>query len=129
MHIDEAARLDAVRRYAILDTPSDGAFDRIAAIAARMLSVPVALVSIVDEDRIWFKARHGLDVPQIDRAPGLCASAILNDGPWLVENASVDVRTLDNPLVAGEFGLRFYAGVPLTSKDGHNLGTLCVMDR
>ena len=129
MHNDEASRLDAVRRYAILDTPPDGAFDRIVAIAARTLSVPIALVSIVDEDRIWFKARHGLDIPQIDRAPGLCASAILNDGQWLVENAALDVRTLSNPLVAGEFGLRFYAGVPLTTKDGHNLGTLCVIDR
>lgn len=129
MHHNEALRLDAVRRYAILDTPPDGAFDRIVAIAARLLSVPIALVSIVDEDRIWFKARHGLDVAQIDRAPGLCASAILHGGPWLVENASIDVRTLHNPLVAGELGLRFYAGVPLTTKDGHNLGTLCVIDR
>ncbi|MDF1584873.1 sensor histidine kinase [Marinimicrococcus flavescens] len=125
----EAGRLDAVRRYDILDTPPDGAFDRITRIAARLFGVPIAIVSIVDHDRIWFKSHHGLDVRQIDRAPGLCASAILGTDPWIVENAAADARTLANPLVAGGFGLRFYAGVPLHTHDGHNLGTLCVIDR
>ena len=126
---DEESRIDAVRRYDILDTPPDGAFDRITALAARLFDVPIAIVSVVDTDRIWFKSRHGLpDVSEIDRVPGLCASAILQNGPWIVDDAATDVRTLANPLVAGDFGLRFYAGVPLTTSDGFNLGTLCVID-
>jgi phosphoserine phosphatase RsbU/P len=125
---NELERLAAVQRYDVLDTPPDGAFDRITALAARLLKVPVAIVSIVDADRIWFKSHHGLDVDQIDREPGLCASAILHDGPWLVNDARADVRTLANPLVAGEMGVGFYAGVPLTTQDGYSLGTLCVLD-
>ncbi len=126
---DEAARLAAVRRYDVLDTPPDGAFERITALAARHFGVPISIVSIVDSDRIWFKAHHGVDVPEIGRDPGLCASAILGHHPWVVENAAADPRTLANPLVAGELGLRFYAGAPLTTHDGYNLGTLCVIDR
>ena len=125
----EQERMDAVRRYDILDTPPDGAFDRIAAVAARIFGVPIAIVSVVDTDRIWFKAHHGLDVTQIDRAPGLCASAITGTDPWIINDAIADPRTLANPLVAGEFGLRFYAGAPLTTHDGFNLGTLCVIDQ
>jgi GAF domain-containing protein len=126
---DEEARMEAVRRYGILDTPADGAFDRITALAARLFSVPIAIVSIVDHDRIWFKSHHGTDVDQIGRDPGLCASAILQDDPWIITNAPADPRTLTNPLVAGEFGLQFYAGVPLRTPDGYNLGTMCVLDR
>jgi sigma-B regulation protein RsbU (phosphoserine phosphatase) len=126
---NEPQRLDAVRRYDVLDTPPDGAFERVTAMAARLFDVPISIVSIVDSDRIWFKSHHGLDVDEIGREPGLCASAILQDGPWLVTDAACDPRTLANPLVAGEFGLRFYAGVPLTTHDGYNLGTLCVIDR
>jgi len=125
----EAERLAAVRRYDILDSPPDGAFDRITALAARRFGVPIAIISIVDEDRIWFKSHHGLPVEQIDREPGLCASAILGDTPYLIEDARSDARSLANPLVAGDFGLRFYAAVPLTTSDGHNLGTLCVIDK
>ncbi len=126
---NEAERMAAVRRYDILDTPPDGAFDRITALAARRLKVPIAIISIVDEDRIWFKSHHGLPVEQIDREPGLCASAILGDTPYLIEDARKDPRSLANPLVAGDFGLRFYAAVPLRTSDGHNLGTLCVIDK
>ncbi len=126
---EELARLAAVQRYDILDTPADGTFDRIAALAAKLFDVPIAIVSVVDTDRIWFAAHYGLDVTQIDREPGLCASAILSDDPWIVADAAKDPRTLTNPLVAGDFGLRFYAGAPLTTHDGHNLGTLCVIDR
>lgn len=125
----ETKRIDTVRGYGILDTPADGAFDRIAAIAARLFDVPIAIVSIVDTDRIWFKAHHGLDVQEIGRDPGLCASCILQDDAWILSDAKRDVRSLANPLVAGEFGLRFYAGVPLKTKDGYDLGTLCVIDR
>ncbi|MBA2768926.1 MAG: EAL domain-containing protein [Sporichthyaceae bacterium] len=123
----ERQRLAAVARYEILDSPPDGAFDRISALAARLFQVPIGIVSIVDRDRIWFKSHHGIEVEQIDREDGLCASAILQDELWLVTDAQIDPRTLANPLVAGEMGLRFYAGVPLTTHDGHNLGTLCVL--
>lgn len=126
---DETRRLAAVRRYDILDTPPDGAFDRITALAARRFGVPISIISIVDEDRIWFKSHHGVPVDQIGRDPGLCASAILSNDPHILTDASVDPRSLANPLVAGDFGLRFYAGVPLTTHDGHNLGTLCVIDK
>jgi two-component sensor histidine kinase len=125
---NEAERLAAVRRYDILDTPPDGAFDRITRIAARLFKVPISIVSIVDSDRIWFKSHHGLDAEQIPRSPGLCASAILDSKPWVLTDAKLDPRSLTNPLVAGEFGLRFYAGVPLRTHDEHNLGTLCVID-
>ena len=126
---NEPDRMAAVRRYDILDTPPDGTFDRITAIAARRFNVPISIISIVDHDRVWFKSHHGLDAPQVGRDPGLCASAILSDEPWVLPDASRDVRSLANPLVAGEFGLRFYAGIPLRSSDGYNLGTLCVIDR
>jgi two-component sensor histidine kinase len=126
---DEAGRMAAVRRYEILDTPPDGSFDRITALAARRLGVPIAIISIVDHDRIWFKSTHGLDVTEISREPGLCASAILSPEVHVLVDASIDPRSLANPLVAGEFGLRFYAGVPLRTSDGHNLGTLCVIDK
>ena len=129
MSADEDARIAAVRRYEILDTPRDGAFDRVTELAARLFNVPISIVSIVDEDRIWFKSRHGIDVEQVGRDPGLCASAILQDGSLVLTDASVDARALANPLVAGEFGLRFYAGAPLRTWDGHSLGTVCVIDK
>lgn len=119
----------AVRRYDVLDTPPDGMFDSITALAARRFKVPISIISIVDHDRIWFKSHQGLTVDQIDREPGLCASAILADDTYIVENAITDVRTLANPLVAGDFGLKFYAGVPLRTHDGYNLGTLCIIDK
>ena len=125
---DEGDRIAAVRRYQILDTPPDGAFDNLAAVAAKLFDAPMSVVSIVDTDRIWFKAHHGLEVDQIGRDPGLCASAIMSDGPWVVTDAGTDPRTLVNPLVAGELGLRFYVGHPLTTRDGYNLGTICVID-
>lgn len=116
-------------RYQILDTPPDGTFDRIAALAARYFDVPIATVSIVDHDRIWFKASQGLDgVDEIGRDPGLCASVICQDSPYVVTDALSDPRTLDNPLVRGELGLRFYAAAPITTIDGRNLGTVNVID-
>ncbi|WP_126174593.1 sensor histidine kinase [Altericroceibacterium xinjiangense] len=126
---NEAERMAAVRRYDVLDTPPDGAFDRITALAARRFGVPISIISIVDEDRIWFKSHHGVPIGEIGRDPGLCASAILSDVPHILTDASIDPRSLANPLVAGEFGLRFYAGVPLTTSDGYNLGTLCIIDK
>ena len=126
---NEAERMAAVRRYEILDTPPDGSFDRVTALAARRFNAPISIISIVDHDRIWFKSHHGVDVQQIGRDPGLCASAILSSEAHVLVDASTDVRSLANPLVAGDFGLRFYAGVPLQTADGHNLGTLCVIDK
>ena len=125
----ETERLRAVSRYDILDTPPDGAFDRVAALAARWFGVPIATVSIVDSDRIWFKATHGLDgVSQIGRDPGLCESAIQQDAPYHVEDAWTDPRLADNPLVQGPMGIRFYAGAPLITPDGYRLGTVNVLD-
>ena len=126
---NEPKRMRAVRRYDILDTPPDGAFDRITALAARRFGVPISIISIVDEDRIWFKSHHGVPISEIGRDPGLCASAILTDVPHIFNDASVDPRSLANPLVAGKFGLRFYAGVPLTTSEGYNFGTLCIIDK
>lgn len=126
---DESERLAAVRRYDILDTPPDGAFDRLTAIAARRFDVPISIISLVDTDRIWFKSHHGLGVEQIGRDPGLCASAILSKEPWILTDAKQDPRSLANPLVASDFGLRFYVGMPLRTQDGYNLGTLCVIDK
>ncbi|MBC8038041.1 MAG: GAF domain-containing protein [Rhizobiales bacterium] len=125
----EAKRLAALRKYDILDSPPDGAFDRITAVAASIFSAPISIISLVDHDRIWFKSHHGLDVEEIGRDPGLCASAIMQNSAWIVSNAKADPRTLANPLVAGEFGLKFYVGAPLRTHDGFNLGTLCVIDR
>ena len=125
---NEQERLAAVRRYNILDTPPDGAFDRVATLAARLFNVPIAIISIVDHDRIWFKSHHGLELEQIGREPGLCASVIMQNDIYSVIDASIDPRTLANPLVAGEFGLRFYAAAPLRTEDGFNIGTICVID-
>jgi len=126
---DETQRMAAVRRYDILDTPPDGSFDHITAIAARLFNVPISIISLVDHDRIWFKSHHGLPVEQVGRDPGLCASAILSTEPHILTDAKADPRSLANPLVAGDFGLRFYAGVPLRTSDGYNLGTLCIIDK
>jgi GAF domain-containing protein len=125
----EERRMAAVRRYDILDSPPDGSFDRITRLAARLFHVPISIVSIVDTDRIWFKSHHGIDVEQIDRDPGLCASAIMADDVYVVTDARMDPRTLANPLVAGSLGLQFYAAQPLVTHDGHRLGTLCVIDK
>ncbi|MGW7342770.1 PP2C family protein-serine/threonine phosphatase [Streptomyces sp. NPDC054854] len=119
----------AVRRYDILDTPPDGAFNRVAAIAARLFDVPVASVTIVDSDRIWFKAAHGLDgVTQIGRDPGLCGSAILRDDALVIPDTLTDPSACANPLVTGPMGVRFYAAAPIVTSDGHRLGTVNILD-
>jgi len=125
----ESERIKAVARYDILDTPQDGAFDRIAALAAKLFQVPMATVCIVDTDRIWFKATLGLPgVRQVSRDPGLAASVILEGKPYLVTNARTDPRTAAHPMVTGELGLQFYAAAPIVTADGHSLGTVAVMD-
>lgn len=125
---DEAARLEAVRRYAIADSAVESAFDKIVALAAELLSAPVALFSVIDDSRIWFKSRHGLDLEYMDREPGFCATALSQGSAWLVANAAEISEARGNRL-AREFGLNAYAGVPLAVQDGSRLGTLCVMDR
>lgn len=127
--VKESKRIEALKKYDILDTPEHGSFDRITELAAAIFKVPIAIISLVDTDRIWFKSHYGLPVRQIDREPGLCASAILSDDPYIIENAPEDPRTLANPLVAGEFGLKFYAAVPLHTDENYNLGTLCLLDK
>jgi sigma-B regulation protein RsbU (phosphoserine phosphatase) len=126
---DEARRLAAVRRYDTLVTPPDGAFDRVAALAARIFAAPMAAVTIVDTDRIWFKASYGLQgLTETGRDPGLCDSAIAMDGPHVVADAGQDLRAVGNVLVYGELGVRFYAAAPLTTADGYRLGTINVLD-
>ncbi|MFD3870219.1 PP2C family protein-serine/threonine phosphatase [Streptomyces sp. NPDC058623] len=121
--------MDAVRRYDILDTPPDGAFDRVAAMAARLFKVPVASVTIVDEDRIWFKAAHGLEgVSEIGREPGLCGSAVLSDETLVIPDTLTDPVACSNALVTGPMGVRFYAAAPITTRDGHRLGTVNILD-
>jgi hypothetical protein len=127
--LTDPARLAAVRRYEILDAPTDGQFDTIAAVAATVCGTPIATVSIVDADRVWFAAAKGLDgVTQVGTEPGLCASAFCVDGPYVVNDAVTDPRTLDHPLVRGELGLRFYAAAPIVTTDGHHLGTVTAID-
>jgi len=127
--VNESQRMHAVRRYDILDTAPEPAFDRITALAAHLLQTPIAIISIVDSDRIWFKSHYGTDLSQTGRDPGLCASAVFQTTPWVIADARGDPRTSAHPLVTGEFGLRFYAAAPLATGDGHNLGTLCIIDR
>ncbi len=125
----EAERLAAVRRFDILDTPPDGSFDRITALAARILDVPVSIITIVDETRIWFKSLYGgVETTEVPREPGLCASAVWQDTPYVVEGARTDPRTRDNSLVTGDLGVQFYAAAPLRTAEGANLGTLCILD-
>jgi serine/threonine protein kinase len=125
---DETARMLAVERYDILDTPPDGAFDRITAMAARLFDAPIAIVSIVDHDRIWFKSKRGVDIEEVSRDGSLSTSAILHDEPWVVTDTRTDPLTMTSAVVAGAMGIQFYVAVPLQTSDGHNLGTLCVLD-
>ncbi len=126
----ETGRLAALRRYEVLGASPDGTFDQIAKLAATVFDAPIATVSVVDTDRVWFAATHGLDgMEQVGVEPGLCASAVLADGPYVVKDAAADPRTLDHPLVRGELGLRFYAAAPIVTAEGHRLGTVNVIDR
>jgi two-component sensor histidine kinase len=125
----EAARLAALRRYDLLDTPPEPALDHITALAADLLAAPVALLSLVDADRVWFKSRHGLAAQETARGPGLCAAAIQQKRPWLLKDITADGAARLHPLAAGPAAMRFYLGAPLRSADGYTLGMLCVMDR
>ncbi len=125
----EQQRLQTLRRYAVLDTPPEAEFDQLVQLASTWLGMPVALVSLVDADRQWFKARVGLALTQTPRDVSFCSVAIRHPQELLVvPDAASDPRFRDNPLVCREPGIRFYAGVPLVMADGQALGTLCVID-
>ncbi|WP_158639036.1 PAS domain S-box protein [Elioraea rosea] len=124
----EARRLAALARYAILDTMPEDAFDRSVRLAKQIFGVPHALVTFVDAERVWFKARIGVDVQEVPRSHSICTIAILGEGPCVVPDALADPRFASNPLVSRADGLRFYAGAPLVTFDGHALGTICVLD-
>ena len=126
---DEPQRLRDLQRHGVLDSPDDPHLDRIVQLAGDVLEMPIALVSLVDRDRQWFLARRGLEAHETPREMAFCAHAIAGDGVLVVPDALQDERFANNPLVTGEPRVRFYAGAPLRSAEGHNLGTLCVIDR
>jgi signal transduction histidine kinase len=126
---DEPARLEALRRYDVLDSQAEQAFDDLTALAASVCRTPISLVTFVDADRQWFKSRVGLELEETSRDVSFCAHAMLADGLFVVRDLSEDRRFADNPLVAGGPEVRFYAGRPLVTPEGHALGTLCVLDR
>jgi tRNA A-37 threonylcarbamoyl transferase component Bud32 len=125
--INEEARLAALERYDLLDTPPEGAFDRITSLASRVLGMPVSTVSIVDRDRIWFKSHHGVDAEQVGRDPGLCARVVETGRTIVVPDGHADPIACANPLMAGDASFRSYLGVPLMSSDGYALGSLSVL--
>lgn len=124
----EESRLAALRRYEILDSPPEEAFDRITRLVRSVLQVPMSVVSLVDRDRQWFKSRQGVAATQTARNISFCNYTIRDTEPLIVADALADPRFAKSPLVRGEPHIRFYAGVPLCTHDGHNLGALCAMD-
>ncbi len=125
---DEAGRLEALRGLNLLDTPASEAFDQITRLAARLFGTPMAAVSLVDEQRQWFKSRVGLDVAETAREHAFCQHTIRTHDVLVVPDATRDPRFDDNPLVRGQPGIRFYAGAPLVTHDGYAVGSLCVID-
>jgi diguanylate cyclase (GGDEF)-like protein len=125
---NETLRLQTLNALKILDTPQEERFDRVTKLAQRLLDVPVALFSLVDEDRIWFKSRQGLETSEMPRHGALCDYALQCETVFVVEDATKDGRFRDNPVVTEAPGVRFYAGCPVRASNGSRLGTLCVLD-
>ena len=125
---NESDRIQALKEFNILDTHEEKAFDEIVELASYICGTPISLISFVDEKRQWFKAQKGLGVRETEREYSFCAHAILNDHIFEVEDASNDPRFEDNPLVTSSPNIRFYAGIPLKTKNGSSLGSLCVID-
>jgi anti-sigma regulatory factor (Ser/Thr protein kinase) len=126
---EEAARLETLRKYQILDTDPEVAFDDLALLASHICATPMAAITLVDHDRQWFKARVGVPVSETPRSISFCSHAIEQRGIFVIPDASKDERLRDNPQVTGDMHIRFYAGAPLIAREGHALGTLCVVDR
>jgi anti-sigma regulatory factor (Ser/Thr protein kinase) len=126
---DEAARLAALRQYKILDTEPERAFDDLALLASQICSAPMALITLVDADRQWFKSRVGVTRTETPRSVSFCAHAMMQRELFIIPDARDDQRFRENPLVTGEPGIRFYAGASLASSEGQPLGSLCVVDR
>lgn len=125
---DEAGRLQALADYCILDTEADADFDELTELVSIVLDVPIVLISLVDASRQWFKSRHGLAATETSREHSFCGHAILSQESLIVEDSLLDPRFADNPLVTGEPHVRFYAGAPLVTPSGHNIGTICAID-
>ena len=127
---NEAERLNALRAYGILDTAPEEAFDDLTRLAAQICGTPIAVVCLVDQDRLWFKSKVGLEVSETSRDMAFCAQAVLQRDVFVVEDAAQDEAFARNPLVTGGPQIRFYAGMPLIAPEGgHAIGTLCVMDQ
>ncbi|HKJ75299.1 MAG TPA: sensor domain-containing diguanylate cyclase [Alphaproteobacteria bacterium] len=125
---DEADRLDALAGYNIMDTGAEDMFDRITRLAARMFDVPVALISLVADDRLWCKSHHGMAAEEMSRDMAFCAYTILHDRVLVVPDATKDPQFSQNPAVRHDPYIRFYAGAPLVTPEGFNIGSLCVID-
>ena len=128
IHPNEVARLQTLRSFDILDTPQEERFDRLTRMARRLFDVPIALVSLVDKDRQWFKSRIGLPVSETPRDISFCGHSILGEEVFIIPDASSDERFQDNPLVIDKPNIRFYAGCPLRALNGTQMGTLCIID-
>ncbi|BBB59553.1 hypothetical protein UNDKW_1280 [Undibacterium sp. KW1] len=126
--VDEILRLQTLQACAILDTPPEERFDRLTRLASHLFKTPIALVSLIDSDRQWFKSKQGLDVSETARDISFCGHAILKPDILYVADASQDARFSDNPLVSDDPNIRFYAGAPLRARNGQSLGTLCIID-
>lgn len=127
---DDAARVEALRALSMLDSPPEARFDRITKLAQRLFDVPIVLVSLVEQDRQWFKSNVGLDgVTETSRDVSFCAHAIMGEQVFVIPDATQDDRFAENPLVTGDPFIRFYAGAPVATPQGEKLGTLCLIDR